>query len=156
MATVKSLEDRIDEMSTDMSRLSTSIAVLTSKMDATQVQLSLAVNAIQTTQVQLSMLATKLDIVVERLSPVEKKLEVISSDYLGFKSKMDTAYAMVKWLGAFAATVAVTIIGSTIYVATKAGDLNSRMEHHLQSLQEIKAEQQVQHRSLEEIKLKQK
>jgi chromosome segregation ATPase len=140
MATVKSLEERTDDLVGEMSSLSTSIAVLTSRLDGFQATLAVAVNAIQTMQPQLGLVASKLDTVVDRLGKTESKLEMVTQDYTSFKAKMDTAFSLTKWFGALLATLIISLIGAGFYIARSAGKLEGNVEKQQETLNEIKTQ----------------
>ena len=62
---------------------------------------------------------------------------------------MDTAYSMMKWIGAFAMGVMVTVIVTGFTVSRYAGRVEVSVEH----LQEVIQKQELANREIEKISL---
>ena len=139
MATVKSLEERIDQIGEDVSSLRTTVAVLVSKMDGMQVQIATTLSAIQAVQSQLAGVAQKTDATATRLDQVEKKVETLALSYTAFEAKGEVTNKLLRWVGGLAALAIVSFIGFGYSLARHAGSLDEKVQHHQDTLNDIKA-----------------
>ncbi|MBO0698838.1 MAG: hypothetical protein J2P46_10620 [Zavarzinella sp.] len=109
-ATVKSLEERIDGMADDVAQI----------------------------KIQTAALATKVEIVGDEVKGTRLKVDNLAADYTAFKSKAETTFALVRWIGVFTAGVFVTVILGAFTVARSAGSLEATIQQQQKTLDEIR------------------
>ena len=154
--TVKSLEERIDEMASEFEEVArqgvataAKVDAVNAKVDAVNAKVDGVVAAQNTTNVQLAVLISKLDAVIEQSKVTNAKVDAMSTDYAAHKSKADTTFALTKWIGAFVAGVFLTILVGSFTVVRSAGSLETTVQQQQKTLGEIKHD-------LNEIRAKQK
>lgn len=136
-ATVKSLEERIDEMAGDFASVQAQLGVIVGTQSTIQAQLASIASAFSTTQAQLAVVVARLDTTIDELKATRTRLDTIAVDYAAFKSKAETTFALVRWIGATATVALVSIIVAAFAVARSAGSLETTVQHHQKSLDEI-------------------
>jgi archaellum component FlaC len=146
-ATVKSLEERTEDIADELGNLLRSNAVISTKLEllsnsvnSLQSQTAVSLNGQNAMHSQMAVQTVKLEQVTNKLMQIETRLEDVTRDHLMFKSTSSTTLALVKWVGVFSAGVAFTIIMSAFYVARSAGSLETDMKHQQNILGEIKKE----------------
>ena len=177
MATVKSLEERLDEFTdevagvaakldtvvaggaatqTQLAVLTARVEALTEKFGAVQGQLATLAGALSATQAQIAVLTARLDALADalratgvRLDGTTAKLDGVVAEHAALRSKSDTTLGLVKWVGAFVAGVFLALLASGFTVVRAAGHVEAAVEQHQKSLDEIR-------RELAEIRTKQK
>jgi hypothetical protein len=168
--TVKSLEERIDDMALDMGSLkhqfvahSTKLDLLSSQFATITSQLATLIATQSATQNQLAVTVARLDGAVDQLKSTDArmdatnaridagtlKLDAMAADYSGHKSKAETMFAFSKWIGAFVAGVFLTVLLAAFTVVRTAGGYESTIQLQQKTLEEIK-------RDVSEIRNKQK
>lgn len=139
-ATVKSLEERIDDLADDFSSVKSQLSLVASMQNLMQAQLATVINGLNTTQAQLAVVVAKLDSTIDELRLTRGRLESIASDYSAFKGKAETTFAMTRWIGIAAFGVLVTVIFSAFSVVRSAAHLETKVDQHEKSLEEVKSE----------------
>ena len=146
-ATVKSLEERIDEMAEDFSSVKTRLAQvaegqghmqsllagLASSMGQMQGQLA-------TNQAQLAVVVARLDSTIEELRLTRSRLDGLLTNSAAFQSKAELSFAMIRWTAIFAAGLLVTWIASAFALVRTAGSWEATTQHHQKSIDEIRHE----------------
>ena len=148
-ATVKSLEDRIDEMAEDISSVKSQLSLMASVQNSMQVQLATVINGLNTTQAQLAVVVAKLDSTIDELKLTRGKLESIAADYSAFKGKAETTFAIARWIGVAAFGVLATVIFSAFSVVRSAAHLETKVDQHEKILEQMRQD-------INEIRSKQK
>lgn len=136
--TVKSLEERIDDLADDMSGLKTQVAVLTAKLDIVASGLAAVQAQLQTVATQLATVVAALAATTARLDTVSAKLDTQANDYAAFKSKSETTFALTRWIGAFAAVAVIGVIGSAFTVVRSVGNLEATVQQQQKVLDDIR------------------
>lgn len=145
MATVKSLEERIDDMADDMSAVKIQLGSLVSSQATIQAQLASLVNSLNATQTQLSVAIVRLDMVISELNKTNGRIDTVTvrldglvTDFAAFRAKTDNSFGVARWAVVFAASVLITVIGSGFWIAREAGRLENRVEHQQKTLDDIR------------------
>jgi peptidoglycan hydrolase CwlO-like protein len=138
--TVKSLEERIDDLAGDVSDLKSQMAHVLAKLEIFGTTLTAIQGQLQTIATQLASTMTSLATTTARLDAVSVKLDTYTSDYAAFRSKSDTTFALVRWVGVFAAGVFLTIVISAFNVSRSAGNLEATVQQQQKVLDEIRRE----------------
>ena len=109
-------------------------------VQATQTQLAVVVQRVDTVTTRLDQLDKKLDSLASaaRLDQVEKKVETLSLSYAAFEAKGEVTNKLLKWVGGLAALAIVSLIGFGYSLARHAGSLDEKVQHHQDTLNEIK------------------
>ena len=159
--TVKSLEERADQMVDDVSsvvaavdRLGLRMDNLTSVVAAMQSQLNAVFATVQATQTQLAVVVQRVDTVTTRLDQldkkldslasaarldqVEKKVETLALSYAAFEAKGEVTNKLLRWVGGLAALAIVSFIAFGYSLARHAGSLDEKVQHHQDTLNEVK------------------
>jgi uncharacterized membrane-anchored protein YhcB (DUF1043 family) len=168
--TVKSLDERIDGIASDMESLTRQSLATNSRLDATIARLESFSSQLATlgsqlatlianqaaTQNKLDVTNVKLDSAVEqlkvtdaRIDAVIEKLDVMTSDYTAHKAKAETMFAFTKWIGAFVAGVFLTVLIAAFSIVRTAGSYEATIQQQQKTLEEIK-------RDVSELRSKQK
>lgn len=154
MATVKSLEERIDEMTDDVSDMKSMMAAqgvqisnLISGQAMLQAQIGALVNGLATIQSQLAITTARLDSAIDnlnhtnaRLDGASQELKTLTRDFSEYRGRVETVIGTSKWFGAFVATVFVSVVATGFYVARSAGSLDATVQQQQKTLDEIKRE----------------
>ena len=138
--TVKSLEERIDDLAGDVADVKSQLAVVTAKLDIFSNALAAIQAQLQTITSQLAATVTSLAATTARLDTVSAKLDTLAGDYGAFRSKSDTTFSLVRWVGVFAAGVFVSIVLSAFSVIRSAGNLEATVQQQQKTLDEIRRE----------------
>jgi len=104
-----------------------------------QVQIATTLSAIQAVQSQLAVVAQKTDATATRLDQVEKKVETLALSYTAFEAKGEVTNKLLRWVGGLAALAIVSFIGFGYSLARHAGSLDEKVQHHQDTLNDIKA-----------------
>jgi hypothetical protein len=136
--TVKSLDDRIDNLAADIGDVKSQLSALTLQVSALATQVS-------SLSSQAAAQATKLDSLIEavrvstaRMDAVTAKLDTFASDYAAFKAKTETMLGGVRWIGMFVAGVLVTVVVSTVSIAYSAGKLQASVSEQRAILDDVR------------------
>jgi peptidoglycan hydrolase CwlO-like protein len=145
MATVKSLEERIDDMADDLSAVKAQLGTLAVGQAAIQAQLASVVNGIGSLTAQLAVVTARLDSAVgdlnktnARIDTVTTRIDGLATELSAFRAKTETSFSTARWAVTFAAGVFITVLGSAFLIAREAGRLDSRVEQHQKSLDEVR------------------
>jgi phage shock protein A len=156
MATVKSLEERIDDMADDLSAVKTQLAVVVSNQGTVQGQLAALTNAQTTTQTQLAVVIAKLDSTIDALKATStrpdatvERLDRLIADHGAEKTRTDTTFGVLRWAGATSFALLVTIVFGAFSIARSAGSLETRVQDQQKTLDDVR-------RDVAEIRAKQK
>ena len=170
MATVKSLEERLDDFAEEFGEVKSQLAATVTELSAvvrnqatTQAQLATLTSQLATvvnnqgaTQAQFAVVLVKFDALVDslkamntRIDGVTGKLEAMTTDYTAFKAKADTTFAITRRVGAFVAGVFFSVLVGGFTVVRSAGSLEMSVQQHQTSLDEV-------NKQLAEIRAKQK
>jgi methyl-accepting chemotaxis protein len=122
--TVKSLEERIDQLTEDFGELRKDVAVLTSRVDG-------AINL--------------LDRIAAQMNQMSGQVTALVGDYAAFKADTGRTVAVVKWVGVFGAGVLFTVILSAFSLARSAGNLEATVQQQQKTLEEIRREVSEMH-----------
>src|ERR1700722_3941227 len=150
--TVKSLDERIDQVAGDLEDLTHKVEELTravgshnSKLDVQSSQLATVIVNQNATQSKLDVTNVKLEGAIEqlkitnaRVDVVSEKLEVMTTDYTAHKAKAETMFAFTKWIGAFVAGVFLTVLIAAFTVVRTAGGYEATIQQQQKTLEEIK------------------
>ncbi len=161
--TVKSLEERIDQIAADLEHQTRQLVANNARIDATNAKLDALISQLATvianqtaTQNKLDVSIVRLDGAIEqlkitnaRVDVVSEKLEVMTTDYTAHKAKAETMFAFTKWIGAFVAGVFLTVLIAAFSVVRTAGGYEATIQQQQKTLEEIK-------RDVTEIRTKQK
>lgn len=150
--TIKSLDERIDQIATDLEDLARQQIATNARLDAVSSQLAILGSQLATlianqnaTQTKLDVLNVNLEGAIEqlkvtnaRVDVVSEKLEVMSADYTSHKAKAETMFAFTKWIGMFVAGVLCTGIFAAFTVVRTAGNCEATLQQQQKTLDEIK------------------
>jgi hypothetical protein len=137
---VKSLEQRIDEMADDFASVKAQLGGLAASLSSFQAQLATLSGTLNAMQAQYGFMIARLDINTQELKETRTRLESMVNDYSAFRSKGETTFAMVRWIGVFVAGGMVTVILSAVSVARSAGSLEATVQRQQKTLDEIHRE----------------
>jgi septation ring formation regulator EzrA len=156
MATVRSLEERIDEMSEDVTSISVRMDTVSSQIATMSAQLASIMSALGTTTAQLAVvtarfdgLATELNRVNTRSETAIERIEKLALDFTVFRAMTETIHAFARRTFIIFIGIVITVVGSLFWIAKEAGRYEGRYEQQQKLLQEIKLD-------LNDIKSKQK
>jgi len=145
--TVRSLEERIDEMAEEFSAVRTQLAVVMSNQSSSQTQLATVLSNQAAAQSQSAVLLAKLDSVIgelkttnTRLEETTRGLENLKVDHAAVKAKTETTFSLLRWAGVTAFGVLLTVFLAAFSVVRAAGHLESKVDQHEKSLDELKSE----------------
>ncbi len=161
--TVRSLDERIDGMASDLEGLSHQIAA---NQNATENQLALmgakldaVIDQLKATNARLDKTIDKLDALNTDHTAVKTRQEMTENRVQDTAIKVDaimvefgefrTTMRLMRWIGGFAAAALVTVIIMAFAVARSIGHMDATLEVHSKTLDEIK-------RDVIEIRNKQK
>ena len=157
--TVKSLDERIDGIASEMESLTHQSIATNARLDATIERLDSLSSQLATlgsqlatvivnqnaTQSKLDVTNVKLEGAIEqlkitnaRVDVVSEKLEVMTTDYTAHKAKAETMFAFTKWIGAFVAGVFLTVLIAAFTVVRTAGGYEATIQQQQKTLEEIK------------------
>ena len=160
-ATVKSFEERIEEMAEDFSSVKTRLAQVVEGQGYMQSQLSglqsqvaglsnsmvqmqgqLAANQAQlaTNQAQLAVVVARLDSSIEEFRLTRSRLDGLLTDHTAFRSKAELRFAMIRWITVLGAGLLFTWIASAFALVRTAGSWEATTQHHQKSIDEIRHE----------------
>ncbi len=134
-ATVKSLEERIDELADDQSAVKADVHALKLDMMEVRIHLSHVKNdlAVFQSEMRAEFAAMRSD-----MSDVRTLIVDVSADLKSFRAKTDNTNAMLKWLGTFMAGVLVMVIGGVFAMMRESG----RLDATVTQLREVVQKQQ--------------
>jgi septal ring factor EnvC (AmiA/AmiB activator) len=156
MPTVRSLEERIDDMAADVADLKGQMTGVGARMDVVAAQLATVVSTLGATHAQLAVVAARLESASDGLNATNARLEAIATrldsrldavaakieghgtEFAAFRGKAETTLNLTKWIGAFTAGVLVTVGGSAVMAARYVGTLEASVQHQQRTLDEIK------------------
>lgn len=163
MATVKSLEERIDDLADEFAGVKTQLSVLTTKVDLTanavatgQAQQTALTNQLAVLAARFDALGDRLEGTNTRLDGIVGKLDGVVTEHTALKAKSDATLAIVRWIGGFTAGVVVMVILSGFTVARSAGRLEEAVQFHQKSLDQQQKTLDEIRREVTEIRAKQK
>jgi uncharacterized coiled-coil protein SlyX len=138
--TVKSLEERLDDLEEVVGAVRTQAAVLTAKVEVMSNSVSSAQAQLQTITTQLASVITSLSATSARLDTLVSKLDAVATDHTTLKSKSDTSFAIVRWAAGTCVAFLLGSLVSAFMVARSAGGLESTVQQQQKTLDEIKLE----------------
>jgi hypothetical protein len=146
-ATVKSLEERIDEMAESFSTMRMQLGIMLGNQSSTQVQLASILNNEATAQAQSAVLVAKLDNVLDQLKLTNAKLEEsirlqdsLKTEHTALKAKTENTIGLLRWAGVTSVGVLLTVFLAAFSVVRAAGQLESKVDHHEKMLEELKSD----------------
>ena len=154
--TVRSLEDRIDGMASDLEGLSRQMtlqmALMNAKLDAvidqlkaTNARLDKTIDKLDNLQTDHAAVKTRQEMTEKRVQDNTNRLDAFSVEFGEFRMSM----RFLRWIGVVAVGTLVTVIFSAFTVARTIGHMDANIEVHAKTLDEIK-------RDVIEIRNKQK
>ena len=126
---------RVNSIDKLAANLTGSIQQLAGVVANVQTQLYAVLATVQATQTQLAVVAQKTDAVATSLAQTKDELRQHSLEYAGFKSESRLIHKLLQWVGG---GVAAVLIGATFTVARQYGSLEEKVQHHQDTLNEIK------------------
>jgi phage shock protein A len=143
--TVKSLEERIDEMADEFSAVRTQLAVVLNNQSSSQTQMATLLSNNASSQAQAAMLLAKLDGVLDqlkltngRLEEVARSQESLKTDHTAVKVKSETTFGLLRWAGVTGAGVFLTVILAAFSVVRAAGHLENKVDQHEKILEQMR------------------
>ena len=76
----------------------------------------------------VTSLEDRTNILEEKVDSLQDQVHLQETDFSSFKSRIDTAIALMRWIGIFVAGLTVTVIASVISFAFSAGKLDSNID----------------------------
>lgn len=120
--TVKSLEERIDDLADDVGGVKTQLAVLINNQSTTQAQLASVVSGLATTQAQLASVTARLEAVTDSLGKTIDRLDATNARLDTIVTKFDER------LDAAAAKTNVKIEAATTRMETRFEALTAKID----------------------------
>jgi methyl-accepting chemotaxis protein len=143
--TVKSLEERIDDLAEDVVALKVQTGAIGAGLNTLQAQLASVVNGLSVLQAQLAAQSARLDAAIgelsrtnDRLDAAITKVDAHATEFSAFRGRTEHSFGVAKWAVTFAAGVFITVLGSALWVVRETDRLSGRVEQQQKVLDEIR------------------
>lgn len=138
--TVKSLEERTDELFNRLAGVEANVAALMTKTEMLAGGVAGLQAQVQNLSTQTAVTVTGLATANARLDGLTAKLDTVADAFSDFKGRVETTLALTRWIGAFAAATFLGVGAAAFTVVQSVTRLDATIQNQQKTLESVQTQ----------------